>query len=47
VRLAICEIDKLIQLLARRGYQVFGPTIRDGAIVYDQIEGVRDSPRSN
>ena len=27
----------LIQALAARGYQVLGPTVRNGAIVYDEI----------
>jgi hypothetical protein len=30
-------IDALIRALARRGYEVIGPTIRDGAIVYDRV----------
>jgi len=38
-------IDKLIRALAGRGYQVLGPTVRDGAIVYDEIEGADDLPR--
>ena len=44
-RLSADEIGKLIQALAHRGYQVFGPTVRDGAIIYDEIEGIRDLPR--
>jgi len=38
-------IDKLIRALTGRGYQVLGPTVRDGAIVYDKIEGADDLPR--
>jgi sulfhydrogenase subunit beta (sulfur reductase) len=45
VRLAPDEIDKLIRALARDGYEVLGPTVRDGAIVYDEIEGAKDLPR--
>jgi formate hydrogenlyase subunit 6/NADH:ubiquinone oxidoreductase subunit I len=30
--------------LEKRGYQVVGPTIRDGAIVYDQLTSVEDLP---
>ncbi|MBZ5726162.1 MAG: 4Fe-4S dicluster domain-containing protein [Acidobacteriia bacterium] len=44
-RLAPEEIDKLIRGLARRGYQVLGPTVRDGAIVYDEVAGAQDLPR--
>lgn len=38
-------IDKLIRALSGRGYQILGPTVRDGAIVYDEIEGADDLPR--
>jgi sulfhydrogenase subunit beta (sulfur reductase) len=30
--------------LASAGYEVVGPTVRDGAIVYDRIHGVEDLP---
>ncbi len=36
---------RLITLLAERGYEVIGPTVRDGAIVLDRIDGVQDLPR--
>jgi sulfhydrogenase subunit beta (sulfur reductase) len=45
VTLAPDGIDKLIRALRGRGYQVLGPTVRDGAIVYDEIEGAKDLPR--
>ena len=45
VRLPVNRIGQLIQYLARRGYEVLGPTIRDGAIVYDRIETVDELPR--
>ena len=35
----------LIEALRRRGYRVVGPTLRDQAIVYDDIDGVADLPR--
>jgi sulfhydrogenase subunit beta (sulfur reductase) len=44
---AIISRDGLQQLcdaLAARGYEVVGPTARDGAIVYDRIAGVADLP---
>jgi sulfhydrogenase subunit beta (sulfur reductase) len=37
-------LQALISALATRGYKVLGPTVRDGAIVYDEIEGVADLP---
>jgi formate hydrogenlyase subunit 6/NADH:ubiquinone oxidoreductase subunit I len=45
VRLAAGQIETLIQLLARRGYQVLGPTVRDGAVVYDEIQRLEDLPQ--
>jgi ferredoxin len=44
VRLAPDQIGRLIGLLVEQGYQVIGPTIRDGAIIYDRIEGPGDLP---
>ena len=38
------ELDKLFQALIRRGYQVIGPTIRENAIVYDQLTSTNDLP---
>ncbi len=38
------SIDALIASLTSRGYVVVGPTIRDGAIVLDEIAGRRDLP---
>jgi len=38
------HFDRLLQILAGRGYQIAGPTIREGAIVYDQITSVSDLP---
>ena len=34
----------LIQALAARGYQVLGPTVRNGAIVYDEVKSLADLP---
>ncbi|MDE3165172.1 MAG: sulfite reductase subunit A, partial [Acidobacteriota bacterium] len=39
------RIADLIQALAGRGYQVIGPTVRDGAVVYEEIADGRDLPR--
>jgi formate hydrogenlyase subunit 6/NADH:ubiquinone oxidoreductase subunit I len=38
------EMDRLIQILAARGYEVLAPTLRDGAIVYDVVQGAADLP---
>jgi len=37
-------VEQLCGVLAARGYEVVGPARRDGAIVYDRIEGVADLP---
>jgi sulfhydrogenase subunit beta (sulfur reductase) len=38
-------LQALFDALRRRGYRVVGPTLRDGAILYDDIAGVADLPR--
>ena len=38
------QLGKLIGALAQKGYEVVGPTVRDGAIVYDHVESVEDLP---
>ncbi|MCS6951717.1 MAG: 4Fe-4S dicluster domain-containing protein [Bryobacterales bacterium] len=45
MRLEAKELASLIETLRRDGYEVVGPTVRDGAIVYDAIEGLEDLPR--
>lgn len=37
-------LKALIAALFDRGYRVIGPTLRDGAIVYDEVRGVSDLP---
>jgi len=37
-------LDRLIRLLAEQGYEVVGPTVRDGAIVLDHLDGLDDLP---
>lgn len=37
-------VDALIAVLAARGYTVIGPTLRDEAIVYDEIHSTADLP---
>ncbi len=37
-------LDDLIDALRRRGFRVLGPTVRDGAIVYDDLESATELP---
>jgi ferredoxin len=37
-------MDALFEALRRREFQIIGPTIRDGAIVYDEIASTADLP---
>jgi sulfhydrogenase subunit beta (sulfur reductase) len=38
------QMGKLIEALVRKGCEVIGPTLRDGAIVYDKVQSVEDLP---
>lgn len=38
------RFDRLLSSLADAGYDLVGPTVRDGAVVLDRIEGVDDLP---
>ena len=38
------HLDALFSSLKERGYSLVGPTVRDGAIIYDVIESVKDLP---
>jgi sulfhydrogenase subunit beta (sulfur reductase) len=38
------NFDALLGSLARRGYTVIAPTVRDGAIVYDEIDSAAELP---
>jgi len=37
-------LDDLLRALAAHGFRTVGPTVRDGAIVYDDIESAADLP---
>jgi ferredoxin len=37
-------LDLLVGALSERGFRVLGPTVRDGAIVYDELESAADLP---
>jgi ferredoxin len=38
------DLQGLIEALAESGYRVIGPTVRDAAIVYDEVEKLDDLP---
>jgi sulfhydrogenase subunit beta (sulfur reductase) len=38
------QLQTLFTVLEKRGYQLIGPTIRDSAIVYDELNSVGDLP---
>jgi sulfhydrogenase subunit beta (sulfur reductase) len=38
------QLQALFDVLTQRGYKVLGPTLRDGAIVYDEITAAADLP---
>jgi len=44
VVLAASELESLMRALARRGYEVLGPVVRDGAIVIDTIRAASELP---
>jgi sulfhydrogenase subunit beta (sulfur reductase) len=37
-------LDALVDAIRRRGYRVLGPSVRDGAIVHDELESAADLP---
>lgn len=38
------HLQRLFQALSQRGYRVVGPTVREGAIVYDELRSLDDLP---
>jgi ferredoxin len=42
--LSVEALDDLVEALAARGYTVVGPTVRDGAIVYDELDSAASLP---
>ncbi len=39
------NLQKLFDVLSKSGYRIIGPSVRDGAIVYDDLSSVDDLPR--
>ncbi len=44
-RLEAEHLAQLFNVLSKQGYGLIGPTVRDGAIIYDEIESPHDLPR--
>ena len=42
--LTVEGLGELLRLLQSDGYQLIGPTVRDGAIVHAEISGIADLP---
>jgi ferredoxin len=42
--IARTDLDELLGAIARRGFRLIGPTLRDGAIIYDDITSAADLP---
>ncbi|NIN12704.1 MAG: sulfite reductase subunit A [Gemmatimonadales bacterium] len=42
--LNLANLEELLSVLGAHGYQLTGPTVREGAIVYDRLESVQDLP---
>lgn len=38
------DFQRLLDALHARGYEVVGPTVRDGAIVYEALRSVEELP---
>ncbi len=38
------RLQQLLQALTERGYEVIGPTVREGAIVYERLTSIQDLP---
>lgn len=45
VTMESAHVDSLLRALAKRGYEVVGPTIQQGAIVYDRLRSAKDLPQ--
>ena len=42
--ISLGQFQQLIEALVSRGFRVLGPVVRDGAIVYGDVGGIRDLP---
>ena len=44
VVLSTAQLDELIRTLEAQGFEVMGPTVRGGAIVYDRVSSIQELP---
>jgi len=44
-QLSLEQLEALLAALRGEGWQLVGPTVRDGALVHEEISGVKDLPR--
>src|SRR5207342_3355251 len=44
VVISLTGLEELVGALRRRGYRVVGPKLRDGAIVYDELDSAAELP---
>jgi len=42
--MTVGQLGKLMTALIREGYEIIGPTARDGAITYECVKSIADSP---
>jgi sulfhydrogenase subunit beta (sulfur reductase) len=45
ITIAASDLQNIISILSKNGYRNIGPTIREGAIIYDDISGAKDLPQ--
>lgn len=43
-RIDLDSLNSLFKVLKHRGFRLVGPTLRDGAVVYDEINSIHDLP---
>jgi len=43
--IAAQQLPELVACILKRGYELLGPTVRDGAIVYDRLNSADELPR--
>ncbi|HBZ00724.1 MAG TPA: sulfite reductase subunit A, partial [candidate division Zixibacteria bacterium] len=45
ITIAANDLQSLLSTLTKKGYRNIGPTLREGAVVYDDISGIKDLPQ--
>jgi len=41
---SVADLQRLLDMLSGQGYDIIGPTVRDGAVVYDHIRSTAELP---